>query len=49
MGSDPDTTTKMSNAPFYRQPWFYPICALVCIILYLQILPSTLNGSGNLQ
>ena len=35
---------KMSlNLPFYRQPFFIPIAALISIILILQLLPSRNN------
>lgn len=39
MGSD--SSEKMNNTPFYRQPWFAPICALVLIIVYLQMMPTS--------
>lgn len=38
MGSE--SSEKMNNTPFYRQQWFYPVCALICIIMYLQVMPT---------
>lgn len=37
------------NNAFYRQPWFLPISVLICIILWLQLLPGNVDPSGGLH
>lgn len=53
MGSD--SYLKMNNNnntnhnQFYRQPWFFPVCTLVIIIIYLQIMPTVKEYGQNQQ
>jgi UDP-glucuronate decarboxylase len=37
------------SVPFYRQPWFFPVSALVVVILYLQINSNSPTLTGTIQ
>ena len=37
------------STPFYRQPWFFPVSVLVCIIVWLQLNSSVPISTGVVQ